>query len=124
MVITGAFFAENAATVDNKLHVWGGVFENVWVGPDRLARLTLVVLLQHGREADGHSVQVEFIPPGDDPKRAKVEFDLPEGAREGEIAHAYYRIGIPLSVDGRYVCLVSAGGATISLPLNVISPPN
>ena len=42
-VIIGAFVAEAAAVVDNKLSVSGGVLSGFMVGPDRQGRFVLVV---------------------------------------------------------------------------------
>jgi hypothetical protein len=43
-MVRGAFLAEAAATVDNKLNVQGGVLSKYTVGPDRLARFVLAAL--------------------------------------------------------------------------------
>ena len=128
MIVTGAFFAEAAATVDNKLHVWEeGVLENLFVGPDRFARITPVVLLQRGTDDGDGTIELTFIPPqehSDEP--LKIPLQLPEGAQGGQVAHAWYPIGIGWPLIGRYACLVATGGTTISLPLNVqpIPEPN
>ena len=45
-MVTGAFLAEAASVVDNKLNVSGGVLSRVAVGPDRSAQLVLVVLTE------------------------------------------------------------------------------
>src|SRR5215211_2650367 len=116
MIVTGAFLAEAAATVDNKLHVWGGVLETVDVGPDRFARLVLVVLTQAESPDPGRELVLEVIPPsGDD--RLQIPFELPEAVLGGEIGFAFFPIEMGLPSNGRYVFLVTGGGATISLPL-------
>jgi hypothetical protein len=45
-VITGAFLAEAASVVDNKLAASGGVFSGFRVGSARVAEFVLVVLTQ------------------------------------------------------------------------------
>jgi len=119
MIVTGAFLAEAAATVDNKLHVWGGVPETFFVGPDRFARFFLVVLLQHGADKRDDVIQLTLIPPPEQEERLEIPIRLPPGAIGGEVAHAWFPIQISLPFDGRYGCLVTTGGTTISLPMNV-----
>ncbi|VBA33910.1 hypothetical protein [Mycobacterium pseudokansasii] len=45
-MIVGAFLAESASAVDNKLNVSGGVLFRYTLDADRLARFLLVVLTQ------------------------------------------------------------------------------
>ena len=62
--MTGAFLAEAAATVDNKLNVQGGVLSRYTVGPDRWAQFMLVVLTRaDGEDSDARRVTVEIRPP-------------------------------------------------------------
>ena len=119
MIVTGAFLAEAAASVDNKLHVWGGVLDACQVGPDRLAKVTLVVLTQAEAGDSAAKVDVEIIPPSGD--SVKLQLDVPEGSLSGENGFAYFHLGIPAEADGRYVLLVTSGGGAVSLPLGVHS---
>jgi hypothetical protein len=119
-VITGAFLAESASAVDNKLDVKGGVLARFMVGPDRTARFVLVVLTQSETGNPDRRVEVEFLPPdGDEPRR--VSYELPDAATGGEIGFAFYPIEISLPVDGRWVIVVTGGAGAISLPLLVTS---
>ena len=79
--LTGAFLAEAATTLDNKLNVSGGVLSRFVVGPDRWVRLVLVVLTRGDSSADGSDsgrwVDIEIKPPTlDDPVRQP--FQVPE----------------------------------------------
>jgi hypothetical protein len=120
MIVTGAFLAEAASVVDNKLNVTGGVLSKFMVGPDRLASFLLVVLTQSEADDPDTRVHVEIWPPtGDKPLRAA--YDMPEQALYGEIGFAYFPVEVTLPADGRWVIVVAGGPGVISLPLVVIS---
>ncbi|MDT5260855.1 MAG: hypothetical protein QOD10_5935 [Mycobacterium sp.] len=74
-MLSGAFLAEAAASVDNKLNVQGGVLSRFTVGPDRLARFMLVV---HDDDSD-RRVDVEITPPTLDAP-IRTSFEAPEVA--------------------------------------------
>jgi hypothetical protein len=117
-VITGAFLAESASAVNNKLDVKGGVLARFMVGPDRTAEFVLVVLTQAERDNPDRLVEVEFLSPdGDEPR--KVSYELPQAAAGGEIGFAYFPMEVSLPVDGRWVIVVTGGAGAISLPLLV-----
>jgi hypothetical protein len=117
-VITGAFLAEAASVVDNKLAVSGGVLSAFRLGPDRVARFVLVVLTQAETDSPVRVVEVEIRPPTDD-EPLTIEFELPEAAARGEIGFAYFNIEVNLPVNGRWVLLVSGGPGLFSLPVEV-----
>ena len=120
MIVGGAFLAEAAATVDNKLNVQGGVLSRFAVGPDRSASFLLVVLT--GPDADGSDrrVDVEIRPPTDDAPICQW-FEAPEAA-VGELpGFAFFGLDVRLPVDGRWVVDVTSGGKGVSLPLVVSS---
>ena len=122
MIVTGALLADRAASVDSKLHVWGGVLDRCQVGPDRIARFVLVVLTQtevgdRGRGARQPKLDVEIIPPSGEPQT--LQLDIPKAAFAGENGFATFYLGIPAPVDGRYVLLATVGAHNISLPLTV-----
>ncbi len=117
-VITGAFLAEAASAVDNKLVVSGGVLSGFMVGPDRVARFVLVVLTQAETDCPVRKVEVEVRPPTDD-EPLTIEFELPEAAAGGEIGFAYFNIEVRMPVNGRWVFLVTGGPGAFSLPLEV-----
>ena len=117
MIITGALFADDARARDNKLDVSGGVVSYFTPRPDRVVQFTLVVLLQHGG-GDNRAIQLELIPPnGEDP--LKMPLALSPEAFNGEIAFQIYGLGITMPFDGRWVCILSTGEASVSLPMNV-----
>ncbi len=64
-MITGAFLAEAASVVDNKLNVTGGVLSRYAVGPDREANFVLVVLTQAETDSPIRRVEVEIRSPSD-----------------------------------------------------------
>jgi hypothetical protein len=116
--LTGAFLAEAAATVDNKLNVQGGVLSKFTVGPDRYARFVLVVLTQPDSEDSDRRVDVEIKPPTLDAPQYKW-FDAPEAAVGQFPGFAFFEIDARLPVDGRWTIEVTCGGSSVSLPLVV-----
>jgi hypothetical protein len=121
VILTGAFLAEQAATIDNKLNVAGGVLSRFTVGPDRSASFVLVVLTR----ADGDTsdpterrVEVELIPPtGEAPMLRR--FEVPEASIGEFPGFAFFGIDASLPVDGRWVLVVTGGSDAITLPLLV-----
>jgi hypothetical protein len=121
-VITGAFLAESASVVDNKLSVTGGVLSRFMVDADRAARLLLVVLTQAETDNPDRIVGVEIRPPTDDDPQL-LEFELPEAAAGGEIGFAFFGIEVNFPVDGRWVIVITGGAGVVSLPLQVTGAP-
>ena len=121
MILTGAFLAEQAATVDNKLNVAGGVLSKYTVGPDRSASFVLVVLTRGDTDSDNFDdrrVEVELMPPtGDAPVHRR--FEVPEASIGEFPGFAFFGIDANLPVDGRWVIVVTGGTEAISLPLVV-----
>lgn len=117
-MITGAFLAEAAYVVDNKLNVSGGVLSRFVVGPDRSARFALVMLTQAETDNPVQRVDVEIRPPTDD-EPLEIVYELPEAAVIGEIGFAFFDIEVRLPVNGRWVFVVTGGAGAISLPLQV-----
>jgi hypothetical protein len=117
-VIVGAFLAEAASAVDNKLSVSGGVLLRFAVEADRMAQLLLVVLTQAEPDNADRRIDVEIRPPTEDDP-LNVEFELPEAAIAAELGFAIFPIEVTLPVDGRWVLVVSGGAGMISLPLIV-----
>ena len=118
MKLIGAFLAEAAATVDNKLNVQGGVLSRFTVGPDRLARFMLVVLTQPNDDHSDRRVDVEITPPTLDAP-VRTSFEAPDVALSEFPGFAFFEIGVTLPSDGRWVIDVTSGGAGVSLPLLV-----
>jgi len=117
-MITGAFLAEAASVVDNKLSVTGGVLSGYAVGADRLATFVLVVLTQAETDSPERLIRVEIRPPTDD-EPLTLEHELPEAAAGGEIGFAFFDIEVRLPSNGRWVILVTGGAGAFSLPLQV-----
>jgi hypothetical protein len=125
VIVTGAFLAEAAATVDNKLNVSGGVLSRFAVGPDRLARFVVVVLTRADVDNSDRRINIEIKPPAlDEPLRK--HFEVPEAAIGEFPGFAFFDIDVNLPFDGRWAIEVHGGGRMISLPLVVtgwIPPP-
>ena len=138
MIITGAFLAEAAATVDNKLDVKGGVLSRYGVGPDRRVGVALVVLIRAEPDtddtgddtgddtadatdaADDRWVDIEIKPPTlDEP--LSTRFEVPEASIGAFPGYAFFDIQAMLPHDGRWTIEVTGGGETISLPLVLTS---
>ena len=117
-VITGAFLAEAASVVDNKLNVAGGVLSGFGLGPDRQAKFVLVVLTQNETDSPVRRVEVEIVPPTDDDPLV-IEYELPEAAASGEIGFAFFNVEVRLPSNGRWVFVVTCGAGVFSLPLQV-----
>ena len=117
-MIVGAFLAEAASAVNNKLSVSGGVLLRFAVEADRLARFLLVVLTQSETGNPERRIGVEIRPPTDD-EPLNIEFELPEAAITAELGFAIFPIEVKLPVDGRWVLVVTGGAGMISLPLLV-----
>jgi hypothetical protein len=119
-MLSGAFLAEAAATVDNKLDVQGGVLSRFTVGPDRFARFMLVVLTLPDDDDSDRRVDVAITPPTlDAPMRAS--FEAPEATLGEFPGFAFFGIDVTLPSDGRWLIDVTSGGAGVSLPLFVTS---
>ncbi|BDB45625.1 MULTISPECIES: hypothetical protein [Mycobacterium] len=117
-MIVGAFLAEAAAAVDNKLNVSGGVLLRFAVEEDRLAQFLLVVLTQAETGSPDRRVEVEIRPPTDE-ESLTIEFELPEAATTAELGFAIFPVEVTLPVNGRWVLMVTGGAGMISLPLIV-----
>ncbi|BBX64003.1 hypothetical protein MSAS_31770 [Mycobacterium saskatchewanense] len=118
MVVTGAFLAEAAATVDNKLNVTGGVLSRFTVGPDRRVRFVLVILMRADSNDSDRRVDVELKPPTLDDSLVE-RFEVPEASIGEFPGFAFFDIEAALPTDGRWAVEVTAGGETVSLPLVV-----
>lgn len=118
VIVSGAFLAEAAATVDNKLNISGGVLSKFTVGPDRRAWFVLVVLTRADDDVADRTVTVEIKPPTlDDPIRQ--QFEVPEVSVSEFPGFAFFDVEAVLPYDGRWAIEVSGGGETVSLPLVV-----
>ncbi|MEE6175733.1 hypothetical protein [Mycobacterium sp. 050134] len=119
MNVTGAFLAETASAVDNKLDVRGGVLSRFVVGPDRVARFVLVVLTQAETGDSDRGIEIEIRPPTDD-EPSRLTFEVAEAAVAAEIGFAFFDVNVLLPVNGRWVIVVTGESGAISLPLTVM----
>ena len=117
VILTGAFLAEAAAAVDNKLDVRGGVLAACEVGPDHIAKVTLVVLTRAEAGDKAAKLNIEVVKPSGDSE--SVELDIPGATLGGENGFAFFPIGIQAETYGRYVLEVTSGGGSVSLPLRL-----
>ncbi|SON60004.1 hypothetical protein MSIMFI_01495 [Mycobacterium simulans] len=122
MILTGAFLADAAAAVDNKLNVSGGVLSRFALGPDRLARFVLVVLTQAEPGSSDRQVEIEMRPPTDDDP-IRLQFEVPESAVAEFPGFAFFELQLRLPVNGRWVLVVTGGTGAISLPVLVSEMP-
>jgi hypothetical protein len=121
--VTGAFLAENAGALDGKLHTWGGVLDTWQVGPDRTATWVLVVLLQHQASegvAEGAALKIEIIDPAGETQHT-INVDIAPEGLQGENAFAFFKIGVGLPIDGRYVLVVTGDAGYASVPIHIHS---
>lgn len=119
MIVTGAFLAEAAAAVDNKLHIWGGVISHCGLGPERMVRLVLVALTQAEADNTERTIDVDIRPPnGED--SLHISLEVPEVTANNDIGFSYWPLPLQLPFDGRWVfALTAAGGSEVSFPLIV-----
>ncbi|WP_186245248.1 hypothetical protein [Mycobacterium simulans] len=122
MILTGAFLADAAAAVDNKLNVSGGVLSRFALGPGRLARFVLVVLTQAEPGSSDRQVEIEMRPPTDDDP-IRLQFEVPESAVAEFPGFAFFELQLRLPVNGRWVLVVTGGTGAISLPVLVSEMP-
>ena len=119
MVITGAFLAESAASVDNKLHVWGGVIANYTVGDSREFQLALVLLTRRDDDSPDRTARIDVVPPGGGDAMS-LTFDVPRSTAGADVGFAYTVVSGVFPYDGTYLFNVSSGGtSSIEIPLTV-----
>jgi hypothetical protein len=131
--MTGAFLAEWADVVDNKLQVSGGVLSSFTAGADRSVNI-VIVLLTHGDEAvpstsgrhakstEGQQlsiVQLEITQPTGQVSSNGLE--LPAELDESEVGCAFFPLELLLPFDGRHEIVLTCHEVRISLPLTIIT---
>ena len=117
VIVTGALLAESAAVVDNKLEVKGGVVDTFRAGPNRLARVTLVVLIQPEPFDQAATVDITISDPAG--KSRDVAVEVPQSSLGGEVGFVVLPLNIPVPLDGRYQLSVTSHGGQVALPLKV-----
>ena len=116
-MLSGAFLADDAIAVDGKLNVRGGVVSSARVGPNRVARVTLVVITRAEPSDTAPKISVQLIDPSGESQAFEVE--IPAASLSSEIGFAYWPLWIPVEIDGRYVIVVASDSSSISIPLSV-----
>lgn len=126
MMLTGAFLAEQAGVMDNKLQVWGGVLETWTLGPDRRAFMTLVVILQNRSDNAGWRIDVEVGTPNGGTMslpsitRENIALD-PDGS---ENLFVLVPLPVQFEVDGRHTFILTPSEhpeTAVTVPLRVLS---
>jgi hypothetical protein len=119
VIVTGAFLAEAAAAVDNKLHTWGGVISHCGLGPERTVRLVLVALTQAESDNSDRTIEVDIRPPNDEDS-LHITLEVPEATANNDIGFSYWPLPLQLPFDGRWVfALTAANGPEVTFPLIV-----
>lgn len=120
MIVTGAFFAQMAEIVDQKLNVTGGVLD--WLETDLNSPfpLNLIILLQSGLEdssRDTHDVTLEVFGPSG--PAGTIAGPMQWDRREGENRFWLTPFNFVFTEYGRHVFVFSIDNSTVSLPLTV-----
>ncbi|WP_287004700.1 MULTISPECIES: hypothetical protein [Gordonia] len=111
MIVTGAFFADAVAAVDGKMHVWGGVGDEINRPAGVHPMVPIVILTQASDEPAPDFIDLEIL--GPDGTRTVVLLGVPEVTKAGKNqGWFWWRVPIPASVDGRYVAVI--GTTTIA----------
>jgi hypothetical protein len=123
VIVSGAFLAEAAAAVDNKLHVWGGVISHCGLGPERLVRPFLVALTQAETDNTDRTIDVDIQPPNGE-ETLHFSLEVPEATANNTIGFSYWPLPLRLPFDGRWLfVLTAAGGSSVAFPLIVSALP-
>lgn len=130
MQITGAFLAQHAEIVDQKLNVTGGVLD--WIGAPRagqvdewgnpiVATYFLVTLMQAG--PDDHQKPYRMTTEAahaDGTNRFLAEATISVDAQIGENRFIVQRFGVNTEMSGRNVLVQTIdGGGSVALPVEV-----
>src|ERR1700712_3673711 len=129
--MTGAFLAEWADVVDNKLQVSGGVLSALTTGADRAVNIVVVLLThadevtpstsgRHSRTAEREqvsAVQLDITQPTGQTSTHGLE--LPGDLNDSEVGCAFFPLELLLPSDGRHEIVLTYNEVRISLPLTV-----
>jgi hypothetical protein len=133
----GAFLAEWADVVDNKLQVSGAVLSTFATGVDRSVNIAVVLLTQaddampstsgrHAKSADGQQLsilEVEITQPTGQVTSNGLE--LPRELNDSEVGCVFFPLELVLPFDGRHEIVFTCNEVRISLPLTITTaaPP-
>jgi hypothetical protein len=120
VIVTGAFFAEQAGIDDHsRLDVAGGVWDWYGVGPRGEVALQLVALVQAQPDDVGASmVSLEVFDQKGDRLLGPIDkmYELPEDAENGFVL---FGVQAELSYRGRAAFVISCGGGATTIPLHL-----
>lgn len=130
MQITGAFLAEQAEIVDQKLNVTGGVLDSATVpllgftdenGEQYVRHLVLVTLMQAGPDDQQKPYRMKTEMVMSDGEAVTIaEGEIPLGTHQGENRFWTTPIRLVTQKTGRMVIIQKIeGGGSISVPLQV-----
>jgi hypothetical protein len=129
--MTGAFLAEWADVMDNKLQVSGGVLSSFAAGADRSVNVVVVILThadeptvptggRHAKSTVGEElsiVQLDVnLPTGE---VATNGLELPADLNDSEVGCAFFPLELMLAFDGRHEIVLTCNQVRIALPLTI-----
>lgn len=118
MIVTGAFLAESATVVDNKLNVRGGVVDRFQVPPSRVVALTLVVLTQP--EPFDKEPELELTMTGPVELALQQRIAVPQSSLGGTIGFVVAPLRFTATADGVHALSVVGHRGSATMPLTVI----
>lgn len=117
MIVTGAFLADDATTINGKLYVWGGVLTSFTKpSPEHSPVINpmLVVLTQAEDGDTTGSVPIEIH--GPDGSVQKGDLPVPDATRTGTRSGFFFaRVSFHVPQDGRYSIVVGS----VSIPVEI-----
>jgi hypothetical protein len=118
VIVTGAFLAEHAEIVDDKLNVAGGVLDSVNIpkpvedgnGNIAIGLVALVVLLRADRvdEEVGHQIRIELVEQ-DGARQLAAQIDM-DDAFGGENRFLVWHVPFNIHTTGRVNVVITADG--------------
>lgn len=119
MIVTGAFLAESASVVDNKLNVQGGVIDKFPASAGRVVGVTLVVLTKP--EPFDNEPVLELAVTGPNDVVHQVRLPVPAASLGGTVGFMIAPLRFTAPVDGNYSVSVGGQHSSTSMPLTVSS---
>lgn len=126
MIVTGAFFADQAEIVDQKLNVTGGVLD--WVATELntpFGPLDLVILLQSAADdadRDSYDVKLDIFAPSGTVQTIAGPVQM--NAHSGENRFWRTRFVFTFTEYGRHVFALTVDNSEFSVPLTVRPMPD
>ncbi|WP_162904573.1 DUF6941 family protein [Gordonia rubripertincta] len=126
MIVTGAFIAEDAETVNKKINVRGGILDTWGVHPSTMTgQFELVMLLQASIDDEGRDwdLRIDVVGPEGAPITSIGDV-IPGEVGDGENRGAHRTMTVKFPSPGRYVFIVTVDGTTAAVPLTVHVDPS